>query len=143
MERAKQAELDKAEYEKAKTDITQLTNDINICKQTSTANKGELVAKTREVTEYKEKYFTAQSSLEATQTSLSTTKVLLKEKSVEASEFKNAQADAYRYGEQNKEYKAELNKVRKDGELLVVEVSLRMKHEVAAKKCNVQLADMT
>jgi len=39
--------------------------------------------------------------------------------------------------------KAELDKVRRDGELLVVEVSLRMKHEAAAKKCASDLKSMT
>ena len=38
---------------------------------------------------------------------------------------------------------AELEKVRRDGELLEVEVSLRMKNEAAAKKCGSELLSIT
>ena len=56
-----------------------------------------------------------------------------------AKEVKDARAKAYQYSEENKRVKEELAKRRLDGDLLMVEVGLRMKHQEMATKCNAEL----
>ena len=62
--------------------------------------------------------------------------------SVTETELKDARAKAYKYSEENIQIKAELTKRKLDGDLLMVEVGLRMKHQEKATKCQEQLDSM-
>ena len=62
-------------------------------------------------------------------------KAKLNEISVTETELKDARAKAYKYSEENIQIKAELTKRKLDGDLLMVEVGLRMKHQEKATKC--------